>query len=123
MTKNERTGRAEMPAGTKRQARGAEEKRQTAVTAERAQPPASAAVPAPEVRTRRKRERAEHPESVVTVQVKTPHPVPPREEKPKRLPREEREKRRWVADTVRDLFFAVLGGVISFLVSLLIMKL
>lgn len=33
----------------------------------------------------------------------------------------EREKRRWIADTVRDIFIAILGGLISLTVSLLLL--
>lgn len=90
------------------------------------QPQRTEAASAPTV-TRRRKEQSERPESVVTVQVKTPHPVPPREDprekRARRISREEREKRRWVADTIRDLLFAILGGVISFLVSLLLLGL
>ena len=49
--------------------------------------------------------------------------VPPETQKSKcrHTSKMEREKRRWIADTIRDIFIAILGGLISLTVSLLLL--
>ena len=80
----------------------------------------------PRRRLREVSERADGQAGSVTVHIKTPVP-PSRPTAEKSDGRElhvhEREKRRWVADTVRDILIAVLGGVISFTVSVLLLAL